>query len=88
MRIEIETLTDSHECDTCGCSYADGGIVKIDGVVVLERIPSAYCYDAPSFSESDLLVMALKSIGFTIEVDGHPYQICSHDDAYHGPMTP
>lgn len=84
MRIRIETMTDEHECEDCGTSYAEGGRVYIDDELVLERIPSAYCYDAPSFSETDLLLMALKSAGHEVTVDDTLPFVSSHDDEYHG----
>lgn len=84
MRIEISTKTDYHNCETCGGSYADGGSVYIDKELILEREPCAYCYGVPSFSESDLLVMALKKAGHSVVVDGNPYFVSSHDDEYHG----
>lgn len=84
MRIEIKTMSDSHDCETCGGSWAEGGVVYVDGVEVLRREPVAYCYGVPSFSESDLLVMALKQLGTEVAVDGDIFHICSHDDEYHG----
>lgn len=84
MKIEIETMTDDHDCETCGCSWAEGGVVYVDGKEVLRREPRAYCYGTPSFSEHDLLVMTLKKIGVEVTVDGSPVQVCSHDDEYHG----
>lgn len=84
MKIEIITTEDDHYCETCGPSYASGGTVHIDGKLVLERIPSAYCYDSTSFYESDLLVMALKKVGIDVYVDGEKFFISSHDDEYHG----
>ena len=81
--IEIKTLTDSHDCETCGGSWAEGGIVYVDGREVLRREPTAYCYGVPSFSESDLLVMALKKVGINVFVDGSRYNVFSHDDEYH-----
>lgn len=84
MKIEIETMEDNHDCETCGGSWAYGGVVTVDGKEVLRREPVAYCYGVPSFSEHDLLVMALKKIGVEVTVDGEPFQVCSHDDEYHG----
>lgn len=84
MKIEIKTMSDDHDCDTCGGSWAEGGVVYIDGEETLRREPVAYCYGVPSFSESDLLVMALKKMGVDVFVDGDRYQIYSHDDEYHG----
>lgn len=84
MKIEIETMTDEHDCETCGCSWSEGGVVYVDGKEVLRREPTAYCYGAPSFSEHDLLVMTLKKIGVEVTVDGEQFQVYSHDDEYHG----
>jgi hypothetical protein len=84
MKIDINIMSDIHECETCGSSWSEGGTVYVDDELILERLPSAYCYDSPSFNESDLLVMALKKIGIHVMVDGEPYQICAHDDEYHG----
>ena len=84
MKIEIETITDSHDCETCGRSWAEGGVVYVDGKEVLRREPVSYCYGVPSFSEHDLLVMALKKIGVEVTVDGSAVQVYSHDDEYHG----
>ena len=83
-KIEIERLFDDYECETCGSSYAEGGIVQIDGEQILERIPRAYCYNDPSFTEMDLLVMSLKQLGIEIIVDDEPYRLTSHDDEYYG----
>lgn len=80
MKIEIETLSDSHDCETCGGSWAEGGIVYVDGKELLRREPVAYCYGVPSFSEHELLVMALKKIGVEVTVDGEPFQVGSHDE--------
>lgn len=84
MKIEIKTLSDSYDCETCGGSWAEGGVVYVDGLEVLRREPVAYCYGVPSFSEHDLLVMTLKKIGVEVTVDGFQFQVCSHDDEYHG----
>jgi hypothetical protein len=85
-RVEIETLTDDHDCETCGSSWAEGGVVYVDGEEILRREPHAYCYGTPSYSESDLLVMALKKLGVNVFVDGEQFFIGSHDDEYHGEL--
>lgn len=84
MQIEIETMEDYHDCETCGGNWAYGGVVTVDGKEVLRREPIAYCYGVPSFSEHDLLVMALKKINVEVTVDGASFEVCSHDDEYHG----
>ena len=80
MKIEIETMEDDHDCETCGGSWAYGGVVTVDGKEVLRSEPVAYCYGASSFSEHELLVMALKRIGVDVTVDGEPFQVGSHDE--------
>ena len=84
MKIEIEMMSDTHDCETCGGSWAMGGVVYVDGEEVLRREPVAYCYGVPTFSEYDLLVMALKKIGVEVKVDGKQFEVYSHDDEYHG----
>ena len=83
MKIEIQTEEDVRECETCGSSWAEGGVVRVDGKEVLRREPIAYCYGTPTYSESDLLVMALKKIDIDVFVDGERYQVCSYDNEYH-----
>lgn len=72
MKIDIKLMTDDHDCETCGSTWAEGGVVYVDGKEVLRREPVAYCYGTPTFSEHDLLVMALKKIGIQVMVDGNP----------------
>lgn len=82
--IEIKTSQDDHDCDTCGTTYARGGVVYIDGRKTLDKEPVAYCYGSTNYDEADLLVMALAAVGVEVRVDGSRYDICSHDDEYHG----
>ena len=84
MKIDIKLMTDDHDCETCGSTWAEGGVVYVDGKEVLRREPVAYCYGTPTFSEHDLLVMALKKIGIQVMDDGNPFEVYSHDDEYHG----
>lgn len=48
-KIEITWISDSTDCETCGSSWAEGAIVKIDGIVVLDFTPVAACYDGSSY---------------------------------------
>lgn len=75
MKIEIETSYDSVECETCGGNYAEGGVVKVDGVEILNYPAEASCYGGGSYSESELLVMALKKLGHEVIVDGSPFTL-------------
>jgi hypothetical protein len=74
--IEIFTTSDTSECDCCGTSWADGGVVYVDGVEkVLEIIPVAYCCGDVSVSESELLVLALSKLGISVRVDNEPFHV-------------
>jgi len=83
-KVEIKTCYDTHECETCGTSYSEGGQVFIDGALILEREPYAHCYNGTSYSDTDLLFMALKKIGVEVLVDGEQPFVSCHDDEYHG----
>lgn len=85
MKIEITTDSDSFECDCCGVNYADGGEVTIDGELVLSRPASASCVGSESWTEAELLVMALKKLGHEVIVDESPFHVCRYDRDYHGP---
>ena len=86
MKIEITTDADTSECDCCGTSYAEGGEVVIDGKTILSRPASASCVGSESWNEAELLVMALKKIGYDVSVDGTPFHVTRHDEEYHGPI--
>jgi len=88
MKIEITTDHDTCECDCCGTSYAVGGEVAIDGTVVLSRPASASCIGSESWTEDELLVMALKKIGHEVIVDGSPFHVTRRDQEYHGAEFP
>jgi hypothetical protein len=83
MRIDIETNDDIHDCETCGFDYAEGGVVKVNGVEVLRRDAVAHCYAGTSYNEDELLVMALKKLGHDVFVNGDRYHVCCVDDEYH-----
>jgi hypothetical protein len=86
LEIDITTNHDSFECDCCGVSYAEGGDVSLGGTTVLSRPASASCIGSESWSDAELLVMALKKLGIAVMVDGSPYHVGRHDRDYHGPL--
>jgi hypothetical protein len=53
-RLDVEWLTDKHECETCGGSWASGARVHLDGEQILELIPLAHCFDGEDWSEADV----------------------------------
>lgn len=86
VRIDINTHTDTFECDMCGTDWAEGGQVYVDGEPILERRANAFCYGGTSFSPEDLLVLALHKLGVEVRLDGERYHIVCHDDEYHGKL--
>lgn len=66
-RIEIEWLEDSSDCETCGPSYADGAIVKIDGAVALDMTPVAGCLNGSGHDSREVLMAVLRHLGHTVE---------------------
>jgi hypothetical protein len=69
MKIEIFTIEDQHECETCGSSWADGGLIKIDGREVFRFEPVANCFDGHSLSPDDLLAIALHKAGIEVYIE-------------------
>lgn len=67
--IKIDWLSDTHDCDTCGFTVADGAKVYIDGDLALDLSPVAYCYDGVSHSETQVLARLLEHLGHTVEQD-------------------
>jgi len=68
MRIDIETLSDEHDCETCGGSYATGGIVKVDGREFFRFEPFAYCFDEKSLEPDDLLAIVLDLVREAVQI--------------------
>jgi len=52
--IEIESLTDEWDCETCGWDHADGAKVRIDGVEILYLEPIAHCYNGVSYATDEI----------------------------------
>ncbi len=66
-KIEIEWLSDSVDCETCGGNWAEGAIVKVDGEVVLDLSPAAACCSAVSYSETEVWTKVLEHLGHEVE---------------------
>lgn len=68
VAIRIEPLTDTHDCETCGMSWADGANVYFDGELALELEPHAHCYDGTDYSDKAIYRAILERLGHTVEV--------------------
>lgn len=69
MKIVIERLTDEHDCETCGSSYAEGARVYFNDELALSLEPSAYCYDSTDYDDSQILVQILEKLGHAVQYE-------------------
>jgi hypothetical protein len=65
--IKIKWLSDSHDCDTCGSSYAEGAEITMpDGSVsILPAI--AHCYAGESYDSQYVYEAILYKLGYKVE---------------------
>lgn len=68
MTYKIEYLYDEHDCDTCGCSWAEGYKIYKDDVLVIDKSPSAYCYSSVDHPQSEAAFDILKLERIEVEV--------------------
>jgi len=63
--IKIEPLSDEHDCEACGTSWATGYEVTFPDSYVLFLDPSAHCFGGKDWSEAELMEEILKHLGYT-----------------------
>lgn len=66
MKIEIQWLSDEHECEQCGYDYASGAIVDFEDGTSLSLIPIAHCYAGRNWGEADVYHEVLKHLGHEV----------------------
>ena len=70
MMMQIEWLSDEHECDTCGFNYAEGARVTVieypEPRLMFELKPVASCYDGDSWSRDQVYLGILEAMGHEI----------------------
>lgn len=68
MKIEIEWLSESNDCDQAGCSggWGEGAIVKIDGEEVVSLVPEISCFGGTSYSSDEVYAAILKHLGHEV----------------------
>lgn len=64
--ISIEWTTDTHNCDTCGTSYAEGAIVRLNDEIILNLEPIAHCYDGDNYNQNEVYNKILEYLGYTV----------------------
>lgn len=68
MKIKVETLTDSWDCDTCGFFDAYGAKVYFDDNLVIDMPPTAHCHAGDNYTDEDIFKAILIKLGHTVEV--------------------
>lgn len=73
MKLTVERLQDTHDCETCGMSWANGFRVTLDGNVIVDLKPSAHCFGGNNYGEQRLLFAVLDHLGYEVEgLDVYP----------------
>lgn len=65
-QIKIEWLSDSYDCDTCGCSFATGATVSIEGLETFTLPAVAHCYAGESYDELQVYETILRKLGYEV----------------------
>ena len=74
--IRIERTYDSHECDTCGFSMADGARILVDGELKAELIPVAHCFDGTSYEDEEIERAILEALGANVVYSTEGGYVC------------
>lgn len=64
--IEILWLSEDHDCETCGPSFADGASVNIDGKEAILLSPIANCCGGVRYEPDEVLLKILLHLGHTV----------------------
>lgn len=65
-KIKIKWMYDTHECDTCGSSYALGAIITMGNTTICME-PVAHCYEGVDYTTDDVYKLILSELGYTVE---------------------
>lgn len=66
-KIKIQWLEESHDCETCGSSYAVGAIVNIVDHVTIVMQPLAHCYESVNYYPDEVYQRILFELGYVVE---------------------
>ena len=63
---KINWLSYSYDCDTCGCSFATGATVSIEGLETFTLPAVAHCYAGESYDELQVYETILRKLGYEV----------------------
>ena len=66
MKINIIWLADSHECETCGTSFAQGARVYKDDELWIELEPHAHCFESKDYDCNEVYKRILRELGHEV----------------------
>lgn len=64
--LTFEWLQDSHDCETCGLSWSEGAVVRLNGQVLVDRTPCATCFGSKSYSSDEVHLAVLSALGLEV----------------------
>ena len=67
QKIRIEITDDDYDCETCGSAYATGAKIYVDGILSLNLVPKAHCYNGISYDQNEIMRRALEMVGIELE---------------------
>lgn len=69
MKIKIKWLYDSHSCEDCGYSDAEGALITFENGQQLHLKPVAHCYEGQSWEPEEVYTAILKELGYELEYE-------------------
>ena len=66
-KLSIDWSYDEHECETCGCSYSEGAVVKLDDEIILDFPAHAHCFSMVNVGYEDILKSLCEHLNIKIE---------------------
>lgn len=66
MKIWVEFISDSSDCDTCGSNWAQGAVVKFEDGRQLDMSPMAACYGGTHYDDVSVYQAILEELGHEV----------------------
>jgi hypothetical protein len=67
QKLRIELTDDDYDCETCGLAYATGAKIYVDGILSLDLVPKAHCFNQINYDHNEIMRRALELVGIELE---------------------
>ena len=67
QKIRIVYTDDDYDCETCGSAYATGAKIYINGILSLNLVPKAHCFNQINYDHNEIMRRALELVGIELE---------------------